>query len=108
MGPRSIDRGKHDRTSSSTVDANASMGPRSIDRGKKRDLHGGDAARHASMGPRSIDRGKKRSAPLVRWRPTCFNGAAIDRSRKGSQPRLWQYRGSRFNGAADRSIAERY
>src|SRR5437867_3350246 len=83
----------------------ASMGPRSIDRGNVGAGAGGADAPGASMGPRSIDRGNNAGSPnsyrnnslqwgrdqsiaeigtpsLARRRQTCFNGAAINRSRK--------------------------
>ena len=131
-GRGSIDRGKQAARRINASSEVASMGPRSIDRGKGRISRPRFALADASMGPRSIDRGKETDYARAARLSARFNGAAIVRSRKGPrtavsprEPSALQWGRDRsiaesgvrspvcvaqslsFNGAADRSIAER-
>src|SRR6266702_1718755 len=83
MGPRSFDRGNAERLAGQSQRFAASMGPRSFDRGNLSCHHASKKATSASMGPRSFDRGNK-FIPQMYATVTisCFNGAAIFRSRK--------------------------
>ena len=127
MEPRSIDRGSERSGPQRDRPHPASMEPRSIDRGSRvLRLWRLDRDR-ASMEPRSIDRGSTLNSifrtvhDVLQWsrdrsiaevtycgnrrtESRCFNGAAIDRSRKSDVNACSRRVGSRFNGAAiDRS-----
>ena len=82
------------------------MGPRSRDRGISAAALGRRARTRASMGPRSRDRGIVQLPALTGAGTTCFNGAAIARSRNSVTPSGRVERMPRLQWGRDRAIAE--
>ncbi len=106
MEPRSFDRGNRRGCGCDYGCNGASMEPRSFDRGNNPWCARAARPSTASMEPRSFDRGNAVSPEGLADRHSCFNGAAIFRSRKQALERRMAGHPLRLQWSRDLSIAE--